>query len=116
MLKKIGASLLGRLAPIFLCFRFLKLEWGGTSNAVSSLANGSRVALPGLAYLLGILDMLRAYIGTSTASVFSVFVRLAFQQAPGIEHRSRGRWLRWLLTTTPHRPPTEYRMRTARGS
>ncbi|KRZ56085.1 hypothetical protein T02_13235 [Trichinella nativa] len=54
-----------------------------TSNAVSSLANGSSVALPGLAYLLGILDMLRAYIGTSTASVFSVCVRLAFSTSSG---------------------------------
>ncbi|KRX77591.1 hypothetical protein T06_253 [Trichinella sp. T6] len=27
------------------------------------------------------------------------------RQPPGIEHGPGERWLRWLLTTTPHRPP-----------
>ncbi|KRY05365.1 hypothetical protein T12_11028 [Trichinella patagoniensis] len=64
------------------------------------------LALQPLAYLLqGILDMLRAYIGTSTASVFSVCVRLAFSTVSG-NRTPPGRALVSLVTNHYATPPS----------
>ncbi|KRY19183.1 hypothetical protein T12_14986 [Trichinella patagoniensis] len=75
MLKKIGAPLPGRLAPIFLCLaqrRTMVAQATGPylEDATSeSFHNSAHIRL------------LCAYIGTSIASVFSECVRLAFSNA-----------------------------------